>query len=336
MKNISALKASLKNIIRYNSFLRGLVTRHMISLEFPSVIGLDPTSSCNLNCTFCGPRKSGLPDGMLSMDIFNRVIDESLRYGKRQMLILHNSGEPLLNENIYEMISIAKKKKVARVIQFSTNGLLIDEKNAEALIKSGLDGLVISVDAYTPQEYLELKGRDCLARVIENTKILMAAKKRLGSSTPFVSAKMVRRVGYEGTFKPFLAFWKTIVDEAALTPYSNWGGGVPYQGTEIIPRNRFACHFLWYYPAINWDGTAYFCCASTDSGAVIGNINEKSLAEIWRDEPLAKIRRMHLERNYESAGPCANCTYWAESGVNLDSWLKKKSRREPVKASESK
>ena len=321
MKNISALKASLKNIIRYNSFLRGLVTRHMISLEFPSVIGLDPTSICNLNCTFCGPRKSGLPEGMLSMDLFNQVVNESLRYGKRQMLILHNSGEPLLNKNIYEMISIAKRKKVARVVQFSTNGLLIDEKNAEKLIRSGLDGLVISVDAYTPEDYLELKGKNCLDLVIKNAKILMEAKKRLRSSTPFVSAKMVRRRGYEGTFKSFLAFWRKIVDEAALTPYSNWGGGVPYLGTEVIPEERFPCHFLWYYPAINWDGTVYFCCASTSPEAVIGNINEKTLAEIWMDKPLAEIRRKHLKKDYESAGPCANCTYWSESRVNLDKWL---------------
>lgn len=321
MNYIAALKASLKNVIRYNSFLRGLVTRHLISLKFPSVIGLDPTTNCNLDCTFCGPRKSGLPGGMLSMDLFNKVIDESLRYGKRQMLILHNSGEPLLNNNIYEMISIAKRKKAARVVQFSTNGLLIDEKNSERLVRSGLDGLVISVDAYKSEEYMELKGRDSLDRVIENAKILMSVKERLKSSTPFVSAKMVRRRGYEETFEPFLKFWKMIVDEAALTPYSNWGGEVPYLGTDIIPKERYACHFLWYYPAINWDGTVYFCCASTDPKAVIGNINEKSLTEIWADKPLADIRRKHLKKSYESAGPCANCTYWSESGVNLDKWL---------------
>jgi radical SAM protein with 4Fe4S-binding SPASM domain len=329
MRAFAAFQASLKNTVRYTPFLRGLVTRKIISLDFPAVIGIDPTTECNLDCRFCGPRRLGLPRGMLSLDLFTRVIDESLRHGRRQMLILHNSGEPLLNKDIYEMVAIAKARKAARVVQFSTNGVLITERNAEKLVRSGLDGLVISVDASTREDYAELKGRDCLEQVIENARVLMAVKKRLRSRTPYVSAKMVRRRGYEDTFRPFLDFWKKIVDEAALTPYSNWGGAVEYRGTEAIPRQRFACHFLWYYPAINWDGAVYCCCASPAPGAVIGHLDSQTLEEIWKGRPLARLRRCHLEGNYEEIEPCKNCTYWSESGINLDRWLRKKeSRRE--------
>ncbi len=324
MRAFSAFKASLKNTIRYTPFLRGLITRRIISLDFPAVLGIDPTTECNLDCRFCGPRRMNLPRGMFSLDLFHKVINESRRHGRRQMIILHNSGEPLLNKDIYEMIAIAKRSQAARVVQFSTNGLLLTESNAGKLVRSGLDGLVISVDAYSREDYADLKGKDCLDRVIENARGLMAVKRRLRSRTPYVSAKMVRRSGYEDTFQPFLDLWKGIVDEAALTPYSNWGGAVEYQGTETIPPRRFACHFLWYYPAVQWDGTVYCCCASTAPGAVIGNLYEKSLEEIWKDRPLARLRRCHLEGNYGEIEPCRDCTYWSESGVNLDRWLRGK------------
>ena len=327
MKTLSAYKASLKNVIRYRPFLRRLVTRHMIDFDFPAVIGIDPTTRCDLNCSFCGPRRAGLPDGKFSLELYGRIIGESLRHGLRQMLILHNSGEPLLNPDIYEMIALAKREKAARVVQFSTNGLNLTRENAAKLIEAGLDGLVISVDAATRGDYAELKGRDCLEKVIENARGLMEEKRRRKSSTPWVSAKMVRRRGKEDTFPRFLEFWSGIVDEAALTPFSNWGGAVDYGGTEPIPRKRFACHFLWYYPAIQWDGTVYCCCAGTEPAAVIGNVNEKSLAEIWRDEPLARLRGFHLEREYDRADPCRDCSYWAESGVDLDRWLMKRERR---------
>ena len=319
--------ASLKNVIRYRPFLRRWVTAYMIDFAFPAVLGIDPTTRCNLHCSFCGPQRSGLPDGMLSMELFNRIIEESLRYGRRQMLILHNSGEPLLNPDIYEMISIAKQRRIARVVQFSTNGVNLNQEKAGRLIRSGLDGLVISVDAATREEYAELKGADCLEKVIENARILMGEKQRLKSPTPYVSAKMVRRKGKEESFRKFLEFWRPIVDKVALTSFTNWGGMVADEGTESVSRERFACHFLWYYPVIQWDGAVYCCCACTHPSAVIGNVNEKPLAEIWQDEPLAELRRLHLEKRYDQAQPCRACTYWSESGVNLDNWLMKRERK---------
>lgn len=327
MKSLSAYKASLKNVIRYRPFLRRLVTKHMIDWDFPAVIGIDPTTRCNLDCSFCGPRQAALPAGFFSLELYRRVIEESLRHGRRQMLILHNSGEPLLNPDIYEMIALAKRRRVARVVQFSTNGVNLTRPNAVKLIESGLDGLVISVDAASREDYAELKGRDCLEKVIENARGLMEEKRRLKSSTPWVSAKMVKRRGREDSFGEFLRFWGEIVDEAALTPFSNWGGAIDYGGTESVPQERFACHFLWYYPAIQWDGTVYCCCASTVPAAVIGTLKEKSLAEIWRDEPLGQLRRFHLDQDYDRAVPCRDCTYWGESRVDLDNWLRIQERK---------
>jgi len=278
-------------------------------------------------CTFCGAQGLKPHPLMLSLDLFNKVIDESLLHGRRQMLIMHNSGEPLLNKNIYEMIAIGKQKKVARVVQFSTNGLFLTEENCERLIRSGLDGLVISVDALTPEQYAELKGVDCLERVITNARTLMRVKREMKSSTPYVSAKMVRRFGFEDTFDPFLKFWRGIVDEAALTPFTNWGGQLVYQGTSPPPGRRYACHFLWYYAAINPDGKVFFCCSSTAPGAVIGNVTQQSLEEIWQGESLARMRRLHLGAKFEMTGPCCNCSYWSESGRSLDRWLRRKEER---------
>ncbi len=326
MRALSAYLASLKNVIRSRPFLRRWVTAYMIDFEFPAVIGIDPTTRCNLRCSFCGPQRSDLPDGMLSLELFHRILEESLRHGRRQMLILHNSGEPLLNPDIFDMISAAKRRRAARVVQFATNGVNLTRERAVRLIESGLDGLVISVDAARREEYAELKGVDCWEQVVENARTLMEEKRRRKSPTPYVSAKMVRRKGREGSFREFLDFWRPIVDEAALTPFTNWGGRVADEGTEPVARERFACHFLWFYPAIQWDGTVYCCCACTDRSAVIGNVNEKPLARIWRDEPLAALRRLHLEKRYGEARPCRDCTYWSESGSNLDRWLQRRER----------
>ena len=327
MSLIDRVIVPLKNRVRYTPFLRALATCLMADMDFPAVIGVDPTNICNLRCTFCGPITMREKKGVMDLALYRRLLDECRARRKLWMLVLHNFGEPLMHPAIAEMVVLAKRQRVARSVNFSTNGTRLTRAMARALILAGLDGLVISVDAYSREEYLELKGRDCLGRIEENAREIMALKKDLGRENPHVSAKMVRRRGYEQTFSPFLKKWASLVDEAALTPYSNWGDRVADNGTETVPAKRFACHFLWYYPAVCWDGRVFFCCAACDREAVVGDLNRATMAEIWTGEKLREIRKAHLEGRFDRIPSCRNCTYWAESRVNLDRFFHHKQRK---------
>lgn len=318
---LNRLVVPLKNRIRSTPFLRGLATRFMVSKDFPTVIGVDPTNHCNLNCAFCGTRGMKTAKGFMDFTLFESLIKECKEHPKLWMLILHNFGEPLMNKDIGRMVALAKQENVARSIQFATNGTLLDENMAKLLIEAGLDGLVLSIDAVTREEYQALKGRDLLDRVIENGKRIMELKRRMKSRSPYVSAKMVRRKGLESGFRPFLNLWREIVDEATLTSFSNWGGAVRNEGKVPDFKKRYACHFLWYYPAVNWDGKVFFCCAACDEEAVIGDLRTSSMQSIWKSEKLRLVREAHLRGDFDLIEPCANCTYWAESNLNLDRFL---------------
>jgi radical SAM protein with 4Fe4S-binding SPASM domain len=315
-------KAASKNLIRYNHFLRALVTLMMTDYRFPSVLGIDVASICNLRCSMCAAHQMRKGAGIMSLELFSRILDESLEYGRRWMIILHNFGEPLLNPELPRMVTMIKEKKAAQVVQFATNGLLLTEDIIGGLIDAGLDSVTISVDAHTADDYRELKGVDGLEKVRENSRLLMKLKKERHSPLPWVSAKMVRRKGREGAFKPFLKEWRALVDEALLTPYSNWGGDVPYEGTDILPPRRHACHFLWYYPVIDWQGQVYMCCATVSDKGVIGDLRETTLQQIWTGERLKSLRRAHLSHDLSCYPACSDCSYWAESKISLDCFLK--------------
>jgi radical SAM protein with 4Fe4S-binding SPASM domain len=316
------LKVSSKNFIRYNRYLRPPVTLAMVNYRFPSVLGIDPTNICNLKCKICpsGLYQSEL--GLMPMGLFKRIIEESLLYGRRWMIILHNFGEPLLHPKLSEMVRMIKERKAARCVQFATNGISADEKVFNDLIDSGLDMITFSIDAHTAREYRDLKGSDSLGQVRENVELLMRLKEKRGSLFPRVCAKMVLRKGFEHTAKPFLDEWRKIADEALLTPFSNWGGDIAYTGTEPAARKRYACHFLWYYPVIDWKGDVFSCCAVFSPKAIIGNLNRESIGEIWQGEQLKKIRTAHLQKDFSRIPYCAECTYWSESKADLDYFLK--------------
>ncbi|HNW94491.1 MAG TPA: radical SAM protein [bacterium] len=276
-----------KDRIRYNRWLRGAATAVMACRRFPAVLGIDPSGECNLRCDFCAPavrragdRPAGDGPRLLDYALFEQVIDESLRHGRRMMIIMHNWGEPLLHPRLAEMVRHIKTTRAALQVQFSTNGVLLTEDTARVLIEAGLDGLVISVDAADAATYAARKGSDRYQAVMENVRGFMRVRQTLQRSNPFVSAKMIRGLDAPAAEQSFLDQWQPLVDRALLTKPFDWGGAVPQVPVPAAARARYACHFLWYYPVINWDGSVNCCCASCHPAAKVGNVREMPLAKI--------------------------------------------------------
>ncbi|MEK7290948.1 MAG: SPASM domain-containing protein, partial [Planctomycetota bacterium] len=51
-----------------------------------------------------------------------------------------------------------------------------------------------------------------------------------------------------------------------------------------------------------------------------GDINEDSLANIWRGESLQNLRIAHVEGQYGSIPLCSKCQFW-KCEVNIEKWL---------------
>lgn len=323
MKGIfSKFKISLKYKIRYNPLLRSIFTLFLIDNSFPSVLGIDPTNICNLQCSFCPTRNMKGDKGFLSLSLLEKVIEECKHHKRLTMIILHNFGEPLLHKDISTIVRMIRESNVTKIIQFASNGVLLDEKVAKSLIEAELDGLTISVDALTIDEYRKEKGADALEKVKYNVKKFMELKKQMKATLPHLTVKMIKMKGDEAKWKVFYDEWRNTVDEVAFTAFSNWGGDIDYKGVYPVAKKRYACHFLWYYPVINWNGDVYICCATTSKEAIIGNIYNQTMEEIWKSKKLYDIREAHLEGKLESIKPCKNCLYWAESRVNINLFLK--------------
>ena len=81
--------------------------------------------------------------GQLDLDSFKGLMDDVGAY--IYQVQFWNQGEPFINKNILEFIKYAKSKGV--LTQTSTNGHFIrDAAAAEALVSSGLDQIIFSID----------------------------------------------------------------------------------------------------------------------------------------------------------------------------------------------
>lgn len=311
-----------------NDFIRRTILKKKISFVFPIRFNIEPTNYCNLHCSMC-PRELNRPFGYMDFNLFQKVIDESILYGKRLIITINKDGEPLLHPELPRMIKYAKDKKAAYKINFYTNGILLTEEKSLDLIKSGLDTIHISIDAFTNETYRKIKNSQKFETVEENVKRFVELKKKLHSKTPLVIAKIIHTPDTKDEISLFANKWKQIADFIEIGEYHTWNGTL--NDTSLSEQHeakqrikRYPCTFLWYNPVILWDGRVTTCCVDYQGKGILGDLKEESLAKIWQGDTLRNLRIAHLKENYGSVPLCSNCQFW-KCEVNIERWLRKMS-----------
>lgn len=167
------------------------VTNKKVMKSFPYSASLNVTNVCNLRCRFCEIHYFYKKAKDVSGKVFpNHLTADVLKNHSDwlkhviSMELSGASGEPFANPNIIEVIGYLKRLGIK--LSATTNGLLIDEKVAEQLVKNSFDSLLFSVHAGDSRTYADLQGGDFdnfLARV----KFLVNLKKQLRSNYPRIN-----------------------------------------------------------------------------------------------------------------------------------------------------
>lgn len=119
-------------------------------------ISWNTTKRCNLYCKHCY-RESGPYESVsneLSTEEGKRLLREIHKAGFR--IIVFSGGEPLLREDILELIQYAKALDMVALM--GSNGTLITESYAEKLKESGLDTIAISIDSLDEKRHNNFRG----------------------------------------------------------------------------------------------------------------------------------------------------------------------------------
>lgn len=122
--------------------------------KIPLNINVEVTTRCNLACTFCShPSLTKEQTGDLPLELFRKVVEDSRSLGGIKAINLNGLGEPTLRKDLDEFISIGKMHG-AEEVMFHTNGTQFASKQyIEALIDSGIDKIIVSVDSPDKNTY---------------------------------------------------------------------------------------------------------------------------------------------------------------------------------------
>lgn len=154
-----------------------------VAKEDPVCLYLEVTNRCNLLCTTCPRTYAELePPADMSWDLFVRIVDQVPGIARA---VLHGVGEPMLVPHLPRMVRHLKDR--GTYVLFNTNGTVLNEKKARALVDAGLDELRVSLDAADAATFRAVRGRDYFNRIVRNVRAFTAMQERDGFERPRVS-----------------------------------------------------------------------------------------------------------------------------------------------------
>ncbi len=266
------------NLIKPYMELVKLIYRHFNpSKNIFHSIQIQSQTSCNLNCQFCPNNKIERQHGKMSLELYNKIIDQlsSLKFSGE--ILLYLQSEPLLEKRIPMLIKIASQKCPDAKISILSNGTQLNNELLCKCFESGLtflrinDYTMVQTNNHQEIESYNIKSRitniDCYSKYQDRIKIF--------------------------TYFPYI---KKMSNRSGLME----GVGIP------TPLKLF-CNRPFEQMYINFKGEALFCCNDWQFEEVMGDLNFNSIMEIWNNHKYNEFRKILL--NNTRKGICKECDY---------------------------
>ncbi|MEE2658207.1 MAG: radical SAM protein [Candidatus Latescibacterota bacterium] len=294
----------------------------------PFMMMVEPTNFCNLKCPLCPSGNGEMTRDRGNMDLsdFRRLVDEVGDH--LVLLMLWNQGEPFINKAFNEMVRYAHSRKIPTMT--STNGHFVrTPEQARAIVASGLDEIIISLDGVDNETYEQYRVGGSLERVLTGARLLTEAKRELGSATPLVNLQFIvfrhnesdlaeaERLARELGAEKFLIKTAQVYsqDEAAtFLPeeelYRRYESNGADGNGELVVKGQpaWGCKVLWYSSMVNWNGDVAPCCFDKDVDFNMGSaFNSQTFGELWEGRAYMDFRQ-NLLRDRTDVDMCRNCS----------------------------
>ena len=272
-------------------------------------IYIEITNICNLSCPFC-PGTSRA-QGFMDMELFEKAARESALWADQ--IYLHVLGEPLLHPDFPQIISFCGS--IALPVSVTTNGTLLSSKG-EALLDRAVRQVNISLHAHDDT-------------FIEHNIIPFVLRAASERPDLYINLRLWDLDSFEGrSSEAVIALLERSLEVSIDRTALSWRKGRVLRGRVYLHRDTvFAwpgdaaeerregfCHGLGTHCAILADGTVVPCCLDRNGDMALGNIRDKTLADIL-SSPRAVAIKEGFDRSELVEDLCRRCTFCRRFGI---------------------
>jgi len=130
------------------------------------------TDRCNFRCQYCMPAE-GLAwlerDQVLTFEEIQRLVALLASMGVHDVRL--TGGEPLVRREFPRLAAMLAEINGVEDVSVTTNGFLL-ERDAEALVRAGINRFNVSIDSLQRDRFYEITRRDSLPRVLAGLEAL--------------------------------------------------------------------------------------------------------------------------------------------------------------------
>lgn len=319
----------VKNLIKIPVSIFYYKKGSLVLPYLPNVVWIEPTNVCNLKCIMCPNSVIEQKNkGFMDMVIYKKIIKEIKTFAS--YIILCISGESLLHKNFAEMVKIAKDNGLA--VYLSTNATVLTPKLSKEILLAGLDWINFSFDGCSKEVYEKVRVGGKFEKTLQNVVSFLKIKKFLGGKTSAELQILVMdengEKDYQKNIKGFMRNFKNLpLDYVQKREPSSWGNFLhdtkKYQ-YRTLGNNFSPCSYLWSSLHILWDGKVVACTSDFFGDNVLGKFPEKSLREIWNDEPMRRFRLAMVKGTYLKHNKnCQSCdSLWEKQILGLPAGIR--------------
>jgi MoaA/NifB/PqqE/SkfB family radical SAM enzyme len=336
-------------------FLENLTPRKfanlcLASLEFalkretmralPVVVKIDISPVCNLKCTVCvhaDPRgedylekQSFHATQKMSVEFYRRIIEQI--EGRSTAVSLYYFGDPLAHPDLDEMCRIARDAKLN--VHVSTNfSFKLSDERLRRLVQNGMTHFTVCVDGLSQEKYEQTRVGGHIDWVLSNLERICRYKQESGERYPKIEVQYISFEHNRHEVETAQHLFEDLkVDQVTVFEGRHESWARPVADTKDIrspKENRLLPQCVWphLFMLIKYNGDIIPCChhrigeqySTRNESRAVGNVNERSLREIWNSPAYRQMRRLvnNPTRGAAEAGAGAGFCHGCDIVYNL-------------------
>ena len=291
----------------------------------PREAHLELTHRCNLRCFHCY-LECGSNEAMpreLSADELSGILDQLFELGV--YFVIFSGGEPFIRPDVFEVMNHARERGL--FFGAMSNGTLITESVADRVKELGIMGVDVTLCGATPSSHEQVTGvPGSFAKAVSAIRLLRERKIRVGVKTTLMKCNSGEHSQIESLARSLGASYRPdpIVFSKVGHPASAAGIRMDDEQLRNIVAERnwvpddadpAGCRMESHLTC----GAGRTRCAISPQGDVfpctlwrtpLGNLRDRSFAEIWRGETAGRIRSITCE-DLEQCSGCDLVSYCA-------------------------
>ena len=265
-------------------------------------VDIELTNACNASCSFC-PRDK-MPDiGTIKPYHFYKAVERGLEHPGTPYFAFCGTGDSLMNKSIVKYAQYIRD--AGGNLSIATNGHLMNEEKAQALIEAGVSQVTFNV-ASRGEKYEQEYGLDFKTTYENILNFIKFSKGRCTTRIALVLHDDGTRYEDEEMYwrskgvKDFINY-EVINRAGALYPLRDISAQKVLQVKQSLRKKGEidACLVPFFFFFIGWDGYYYLCSSDWQKKVRVGHIETHAIEETYAARKRAVKTRSPI---------CAQCT----------------------------